>query len=481
MLEPLGRPPSGHTSGALRLQEHMRAIRARTTSPYRTLRARIGAPLRPLLDSPFMQRTRAFGRRLAEAGTAPYPPDVRRRLKILNVMSYLIAATTLLYAIQQASMDFHTYAPMVFINLALVVTALMVPFAHRISEIAGGLLLVGAEYAALFAFTDFFSREGGAQLQYIIAAAAPFVIFGLQRIKLIAFIVLLGLTLHILAWFWFPALGRINPGEQPVADSLYTQAAITTVVLIAASVYYAFSLAEQAKAETDAVLRNVLPDAIVERLKANPGALIADSIDDAAVMFADISGFVALTRRLGANATVDMLSRIVSDFDALAVRHGVEKIKTIGDAYMVVAGLPEPVPDHTARLARMGLDMLDAVARMRQESGLNLNLRIGMASGPVTAGVIGTRKFSYDVWGDPVNLASRLEGQSTPGRILICPGCRAKLGEDFHYEARGPIEIKGIGAQETWFLLGERKTTSGIDGGDAPPTPSDLPRTRTAS
>ena len=163
-----------------------------------------------------------------------------------------------------------------------------------------------------------------------------------------------------IVWYWFPADRAASaPHEQAVIDSLYTQGAITTVVLIAASVYYAFSLAEQAKAETDAVLRNVLPDAIVERLKANPGALIADSIDDASVMFADISGFVALTRRLGANATVDMLSRIVSDFDALAVRHGVEKIKTIGDAYMVVAGLPEPVPDHTARLARMGLGMLD--------------------------------------------------------------------------------------------------------------------------
>ena len=449
----------------------MRAIGARSASPLHALKARLAGPLRPLLDSAFMQRARALGRRLAAAGTARYPPDVRRRLKILNVMCYLIATTTTLYAIQQATTDFNTYAPMVFVNVALVATVLMVPFAHRINEIAGGLLLVGAEYAALFAFTDFFSREGGAHLQYIIGGAAPFVIFGLHRIRLVLSVVALGLTLHILAWFWFPAAGRISPWEQPVVDSLYTQAAITTVVLIAASVYYAFSLAEQAKAETDAVLRNVLPDAIVERLKANPGALIADGIDDASVMFADISGFVALTRRLGANATVDMLSRLVSNFDALAVQHGVEKIKTIGDAYMVVAGLPEPVPDHTARLARMGLSMLDSVARMREESGLNLNLRIGMASGPLTAGVIGTRKFSYDVWGDPVNLASRLEGQSSPGRILICPGCRAKLGEDFIYEARGPIEIKGIGAQETWFLLGEREPAAAADAGEAPLTP----------
>lgn len=421
-----------------------------------------------------MRRVRALGRRLAAAGTQGYPPDVRRRLKILNVMCYLIATTTLLYAIQQAATDYATNATMVWVNLALVATVLLVPFAHRISEIAGGLLLVGAEYAALFTFTEFFSREGGAHLQYIIGAAAPFVIFGLHRIKLVGFVVLLGLTLHILAWFRFPPTGPVTPQQQAAIDSLYTQAAITTVILIAASVYYAFSLAEQAKAETDAVLRNVLPDPIVERLKANPGALIADAIDDASVMFADISGFVALARRMGAHATVDMLSRIVSEFDALAVHHGVEKIKTIGDAYMVVAGLPEPVPDHAARLARMGLAMLTTVERLRADSGLAINLRIGMAAGPVMAGVIGTKKFSYDVWGDPVNLASRLEGQSVPGRILICPQCHAKLGDDFVYEAHSPIEIKGIGAQEAWFLLAEKDPSGEL-------TPSDRPRSRTAS
>jgi adenylate cyclase len=445
------------------------------------LKSATGERLRALFDRPLVRRIRSLLRRLAEAGTAGYPPDVRRRLKILNMMAYLIAATTFLYAVQQSLMDFNTYAPMIYINLALVVTALLVPFAHRISELAGGLLIVGAEYAALFGFTDFFSREGGAQLQYIIAAAAPFVIFDLKRIRLIAVIVLLGLVLHILAWFWFPALGRLAPHEQPAADSLYVQAAITTVVLIAASVYYAFSLAERAKAETDAVLRNVLPDAIVERLKANPGGLIADSIDDASVMFADISGFVALARRLGANQTVDLLSRIVSEFDALAIRHGVEKIKTIGDAYMVVAGLPEPVPDHTARLARMAFDMFDCIARLRAETGLNINIRVGLASGPVTAGVIGTRKFSYDVWGDPVNLASRLEGLATPGRVLVCPACRTKLDGLFEFESRGAIDIKGLGSQETWYLVAARSSPQDSGELEEAITPSDRPRTRSAS
>ena len=223
------------------------------------------------------------------------------------------------------------------------------------------------------------------------------------------------------------------------------QGAVTTFVLIAASVYYAFSLAEHAKAETDAVLRNVLPDAIVERLKAKPGVAIADSIDEASVMFADISGFVALTLRLGADKTVQLLSRIVSEFDALAARHGVEKIKTIGDAYMVVAGLPEPTPDHTARLARMALDMLGYIAELRTETGLALNIRVGLASGKVTAGVIGTKKFSYDVWGEPVNLASQLEGLSAPGRILVCPTCHARLIDAFEFEPRGSIDIKGLG------------------------------------
>jgi adenylate cyclase len=459
----------------------MRAAREMPMLPLlRTLSSHVGAGWRAVRGLPPIRRVRALLKLAAEAGTHGYPPDTRRRLKIVNMIAYLIAITTFLYAIQQSVMDFRTFAPMIAINLALVATALLVPFAHRINELAGGFLLIGAEYAALFGFTEFFSREGGAQLQYIIAAAACFVIFDLKRIRLIAALVLLALVLHLSAWFWFPTAGRVSIEEQQAADSLYVQAAITTVGLIAASVYYAFSLVERAKAETDAVLRNVLPDAIVERLKAKPGVAIADSIEQASVMFADISGFVALTLRLGADKTVELLSRIVSEFDALAVRHGVEKIKTIGDAYMVVAGLPDPVPDHTARLARMAVDMLDYIARLRAETGLALNIRVGLASGRVTAGVIGTKKFSYDVWGEPVNLASRLEGQAAPGRILVCPASHARLIDEFELEPRGPIDIKGIGAQETWYLVCERTPAQASEGGETL-TPTGRLRTRSAS
>ena len=391
---------------------------------------------------------------LAELGTAGYPPDVRRRLLILNLFAYLVAATTAGYALQQIQLDFETYKPLVFINLALLVMALLVPAMHRLHEIAGGMLIVISEYIALLAFAAYLGRSAGIQLQYIIAAAAPFVIFGLERLRLVTAVVTIGLVLHLVAWFQFPSETALIDADQEVLDSLYIQAAISTVGLIAASVWYAFRLVERARAETDALLRNILPDSVADRLKARPGELVADSHDEVSVLFADISGFVALARSLGAAKVVNLLNEMVSEFDRLAAKHGVEKIKTIGDAYMAVAGLPEPADDHAVRLARMALDMLATVERVRAETGLALQMRIGMAAGPVLAGVIGTRKFSYDVWGDPVNLAARLENLSAPGRIHLCPTCRERLQHAFELESCGLIEIKGVGPQETWFLVG---------------------------
>lgn len=410
--------------------------------------------LRNLLRHPAI---RSLGRRikwLAELGTAGYPPDIRRRLLIVNLIAYLIAASTAGYALQHIQIDFDTYKPLVFINLALLAMALLVPAMHRFSAIGGGLLIVISEYVALMAFTIYLGRSAGIHLQYLVAAAAPFVVFGLDRLRLIAAVVVIGLVLHLVAWFQFPPEAALIQADKELLDSLYTQAAITTVGLIAASIWYAFRLVERARAETDALLRNILPDSVADRLKAQPGELVADSHDEVSVLFADISGFVALARSIGAARVVDLLNYIVSEFDKLAARHGVEKIKTIGDAYMAAAGLPEPAEDHAERLARMALDMLATVDRVRAETGLALQMRIGMAAGPVLAGVIGTRKFSYDVWGDAVNLAARLENLGAPGRIHICPMCRERLQHAFEVESRGQTTIKGVGQQETWFLIG---------------------------
>lgn len=398
---------------------------------------------------------------LARAGTAGYPPDVRRRLEILNLIAYLIAATTLVYALNQAIVGDAKYRPIVVVNVALVLVMIAVPFTHRFSEIAGGMLIVFAEYVALTALTAYLGRSSGLHLQLIVIAAAAFVVLGLSRLWLIIPVILAGLALHLVLWFRFPQGRALIETEPEFLDSLYTQAAVTTFGLIAATVFYAFRLAEAARAETDALLRNILPDSIVERLKARPADAIADSFSEASILFADISGFVALARRLGAVPTVELLNLIVHRFDALCEQHGVEKIKTIGDGYMVASGIPDPRADHVLRLARMGLDMQSVIAELRSARGLELEIRIGLATGPVMAGVIGRHKFTYDVWGDAVNLAARLENLSKPGRIHVCPLTRQALEGDFELECRGPIEIKGVGAQETWFLVGPRLRPSG--------------------
>ncbi|CFX23485.1 Guanylate cyclase [Candidatus Filomicrobium marinum] len=412
-----------------------------------------GAALRKGFGAKRLARLRSSVRWIVEAGTQGYPPDTKRRLVVMNLIAYLIAFSTAGYAIQHSFLDFEKYGPVIGLNLALLLTACLVPFSHRLNELAGAFLIIGSEYVALLAFTAYLGHTSGLHLQYFIAAAATFVVFGVKRWRLILPLVIIAVALHLYAWFNFPREAALIDAPSDILDGIYIQAAVTTGALIAAAIYYAFSLAEAAKAETDVLLRNILPDDVVERLKANPGTAIADSIPEASILFTDISGFVALSRELGASQIVSLLNRIVSEFDALAEKHGVEKIKTIGDAYMVAAGVPTPVSDHSQRLARMGFDMLDVVARVRAETGYDLQMRVGLASGPVTAGVIGTKKFSYDIWGDAVNLAARLENKSRPGRILICPTCRTRLEDEFHFESHGEIEIKGVGLQETWFLV----------------------------
>jgi adenylate cyclase len=230
-------------------------------------------------------------------------------------------------------------------------------------------------------------------------------------------------------------------------------AAFTAFCALALIVYYAFAQAQRAEAETEALLRNILPDSIVERLKARPGEPVADRVEEATILFADLKGFVPIAASLGAARTVAMLNELVTAFDRLAQDHGIEKIKTIGDAYMAAAGVPEPAADHAFRAARFARAMLETVRLLAARFGVALNVRIGLASGPVMAGIIGTRKFTYDVWGDAVNLAARLENSSEPGMIHVSPDVRAVLADAYEFQSRGPIDIKGVGVVETFFLL----------------------------
>jgi adenylate cyclase len=218
-------------------------------------------------------------------------------------------------------------------------------------------------------------------------------------------------------------------------------------------------VAEQQVSER--LLLNVLPHSIAERLKGRADILshsfdevIADSFSDVTVLFADIVGFTQLSSGENPKTLVMLLNEIFTCFDDIADRRGLEKIKTIGDAYMAVAGVPLPRDDHAARAADMAMDVMEALAAFNQRHGYTLQLRIGINSGPVVAGVIGKRKFIYDLWGDTVNTASRMESHGVPGRIQVSDATRRQLDESFVLEARGIIDVKGKGAMHTWFLDG---------------------------
>jgi class 3 adenylate cyclase len=207
--------------------------------------------------------------------------------------------------------------------------------------------------------------------------------------------------------------------------------------------------AEQERSE--ALIRNVLPSSIAERLKA-ASQTIADHFDSASILFADVVDFTPFAQRLAPAEVVGILDQLFSHFDTLVERHGLEKIKTIGDCYMAAAGVPDPSPDHARRAALLALDMREAVATSAVGGGSGLELRIGINSGPVVAGVIGSKRFLYDLWGDAVNTASRMESQSTPGEIQITRETYELLKDEFVCRRRGTIEVKGRGQMETWYL-----------------------------
>jgi adenylate cyclase len=285
--------------------------------------------------------------------------------------------------------------------------------------------------------------------------------FVVLRLRFVAAVV--SVSAYVLVFTW---LQVVTPGED--GPGLVLVPLYSTVVALGASAWLLersvrrqffdrqviAAQREQlaaAKAESDRLLLNVLPAPIADRLKRGDHP-IADGFDEASVLFADLVGFTPFAEARAPEDVVAFLDSLFSAFDQLSDRFGLEKIKTMGDAYMAVAGLPMAAPDHAARAVSMALEMQAEVASVRERTGLPVQLRIGIHSGRVVAGVIGRRKFSYDLWGDTVNLASRLESAGLPGRIQVSAATCERLGERFALEHRGPIEVKGKGPVDAWFV-----------------------------
>jgi class 3 adenylate cyclase len=251
-----------------------------------------------------------------------------------------------------------------------------------------------------------------------------------------------------LGWPWAPILAAAN--AVGIAGML-----IALVVTYEIAVDRAEKEARRANAELEALLLNILPRKVAAQLKQDPHA-IAELHAEVTIVFADIVDFTPLSLRLHPLELVRLLNDVFSAFDELTARYGVEKIKTIGDAYMAVSGLPEPRADHAQVIANLALDMLTVVQRFTDDTGAPMTIRVGISSGTVVAGVIGKSKFLYDLWGDPVNTAGRMESYSLPGCIQVSETTQRLLEKSHRLDYRGEIDIKGKGKARTWFLSGRR-------------------------
>jgi class 3 adenylate cyclase len=240
-----------------------------------------------------------------------------------------------------------------------------------------------------------------------------------------------------------------------LGDAVWNAAMFAAVLVLGEAVRSRRALQlEQERSER--LLLNVLPAPIADRLKAGE-AVIADTFPEVTVLFADLVGFTRRSQRIGPAQVVATLNELFSAFDELAQRQGLEKIKTIGDAYMVAGGLPNPRPDHAEAIAEMALAIREEVARRTDPSGQPLQIRIGIDTGPVEAGVIGTSKFSYDLWGDTVNTASRMESHGVAGCIQVTARTYQRLRDGYRFQRRGAIPVRGMGEMVTYFLVGRNR------------------------
>ncbi|HJU00739.1 MAG TPA: adenylate/guanylate cyclase domain-containing protein, partial [Actinomycetes bacterium] len=268
-----------------------------------------------------------------------------------------------------------------------------------------------------------------------------------------------GWALAVVAWFGLSPLAFVALSDLPgpfatqILSGAVSDLALLAALLLLGEAIRGRRLLQAEQERSEGLLLNVLPAPIAARLKQGE-AVIADRFPEVTVLFADLVDFTAASDRSSPERVVQVLAELFAAFDRLAAGHRLEKIKTVGDAYMVAGGLPTPRLDHAEAVAEMALALREEVGRHLDPAGRPLQLRIGIDSGPVVAGVIGTAKFSYDLWGDTVNTASRMESTGVPGCIQVTERTWRRLRDRYRFERRGPVQVKGKGELVTWFLVG---------------------------
>ena len=420
------------------------------------------APVRP--GGPLRRSKRLAGLRwnaIVPARDQHYGHRVERRLRVLNFATLLAAVLTTSFGIGFGLVTGIGLRRLLITYILPAVIFALVPLLHRFGELAAPVTFIGCTYVTIFVICWSVGTGSGLPFYFLVMAPLVVLLLGVEHIVLAATLAAVGAALAVTLQILVPQDTGVRPEWAVTVNFAF--ALVAACGMVVATVWYA--LREIARAEevieleyqrSESLLANLLPATIAKQLKNPEASIIADKYDDASILFADIAGF---TQRASATNPADLvlfLNELYTDLDGLVDRHGLEKVKTSGDSYMVVSGVPTSRPDHLEALANLALDIADTVAELRDPNGRPVPLRIGLAAGPVVAGVVGARRFFYDVWGDAVNVASRMQSTDDVGRIQVPHDVYERLKHDFVFEERGDVEVKGKGVMHTWYLVGRR-------------------------
>ncbi|HET9273997.1 MAG TPA: adenylate/guanylate cyclase domain-containing protein, partial [Methyloceanibacter sp.] len=395
-------------------------------------------------------------------GTERYPEKVARRLRALNLTTWIASAVASGFAIVQSFDTTPGVWKVAAINALAALVCAAIPLLHRFGPLAGAVGFISFLYVYFFVDLVLMGTGTGMHFYYLVGTALMVLFFGTERIVPASAFGAVAVAFLIAAEILVPRDAGLLPTMTLFGNFVATTITACTVLMVI--VLYALSEAARAEAaaereyeRSESLLVNVLPAPIAGRLKSRTEAVIADKYDGASILFADMAGFTARASDTAPDDLVQFLNHVFTDLDRMVERHGLEKIKTTGDAYMVVSGVPLPRPDHAQALAQLALNIRDAAMDLRDPHGRSVPIRIGISSGPVVAGVIGTRKFFYDVWGDAVNVASRMETTGAVGKIQISQETYERLKDDFVLDDCGEIIVRGKGRMRTWFLEGKQR------------------------
>ena len=375
--------------------------------------------------------------------------DLRLRKRVLVIAGYILILGALQLPVLAQGHPL-SWVLAITIPLGGAINLVVLNRTRRFRRYAHVLILTVLLFPAAIEVT--LGGLGGASASLVFAFLAPvFALLGLgPRTATAWFMAFLVIVLAVIL-LDPPVSSQITPQPYPLRLVWYAANLGVPLGITFALLRYSDLRRRWAEARSQELLTNAIPPAIAARLQRGE-TRIAESYPNTTVLFADLAGFTPWTRQTDPGQVVSFLDQLFSQFDELAARHGVEKIKTVGDAYMAAAGVPEPRADHAASAARLAIGMLRALDHARGADA-PLELRIGLASGPVVGGVIGRQRILFDLWGDTVNVASRMQSSGIPGRVNVAESTQELLAGGWQFEARPPVDVKGLGAMTTYLLV----------------------------